>query len=531
MKKTFIQIGKCVGALLYWALIWGIVWAFLCENNDENAPFYLDIADVNYHWGWASIFFGISFLSLGVCLYAPFLGWLYKAEMNLYSRRYDKIKKIVVPIMYVSGGLAFISFLIGLLGPLILTPLYGLYQLICFAWEFWLIILILVLISLITRITKVPALRTLSKIAYRMSLVCFIALAVYLNVYVWTYASFDNSLQEDSHIWASMILLGASAGVAYLLYTSLKKGVLTIAKFRYVLFLRAFKDENKAFVIFEKLKSKVKLPLMKIGNPDKKEDSESNEHYLPFSSWKYFLKFYMLQARALVFVAGTTDGLLWEVSQNARSLSKCVFIFLSKTELEELKEKISVGGSNKCNRLAFAIERVLTNYEQGNGEIIYDSFSAFVVRGDIVYVGDSSVLVNAVLKNDFSESHTCIHLDCGKSHDQESSFLKIGVYLFKRLRLIGLINLVEAVHNNLFRSLLIVLAYLIVFVFWIGIFALGVICLLYSALLWFVDDIGLDSYGTFDKIFLTIFVLNVGGWLIKTAVSMVRRDGDDVTIK
>ena len=463
---------------------------------------------------WQSISFSISFLATGVLLNYPFLKWLYKSEIVRNPQLYDKIEKVAVLIMKISGIVAAITFFIGIFGPLLLTCLWGLYEVIYYAWEWWLVVIMLGLISFLMRQSKVPVLKTLSKILYRVFLLSFIALVAYIAVRILINTAQNDSQLIDSYIAAFMILLAASAYAVYLFYVSLKKGVLSFALMRYVLFLRAFKDDENLSYKFKNLESNLDTPLIKVGDPSNSEESNINEHLLPLSNWKFFLKYYMTRARALAIIVGSTDGLLWEVIQNIEALQKCVFSFSTHRELEMMKEKLTAYECNRSKRLIVAIEKVLDC-----GCVGWDP--AFVVYNDVVYVGDFSVLVNAVLKNNFSEIGTHIYLNAVDTIKRDSRINKVRNYLFKHLHLLGIVNTLESTHNYVLKSILIGTLYLLAIAFVAGLVAVGVGMLIVAVLMWCVDDIGFDSSSTIEKISCCGTLIAFGIYCIKTAIEIV----------
>ena len=124
-------------------------------------------------------------------------------------------------------------------------------------------------------------------------------------------------------------------------------------------------------------------------------------HWLPSRHWKFFLRFYIARAKAIVMLAGSSDGLIWEVLENTKCLKKCVIHYTSVKELENFKTKLQELNHVALQPMIYAITRILSQNCNAN---------AFVIQNDKAYLGNVAQLTKLVIKGDDKACYGIIDL-------------------------------------------------------------------------------------------------------------------------
>lgn len=506
MKTIITHIAKCISILIYWAIVAFFVWLFYDEYLIEGS--------------WLSICLCIAFFSIGCTIKPFFISWIYKKELQnfrqTHTQFYEKLEKIIWVIVCIFGVIAIVFFLTGTgIIPFGISILYGLVRIIIYAWEWWLGLLISFVACFVLKALKSPVFRIARKLIYRLSLLVTVGLIAYIEVgYVWH--SFAEENFVTTSIAAGGIVLLVLAGVSlYLFYKSVHKGILTFAVNKYVLFLRAFKSDDD--ILYNKVaKSIDKMPLMKIGNPNKEESEDTNEHWLPMSNWKFFLKFYIARAEAIVVAISLTEGVIWEVVQNMKHLNKCIIYFSSYSELAEFKEKLLLINEGNLDIIIHAIEKVIKIDTHEN---------SFVIKNNTIYVGDVCSLTNAVLKNDFNG---ITQVDIAKSLNIQNNTKytyppgSIKEFIFRKFHILNFVNSLENIHNSTLRGILKVVAIALGLIFWIASLLTALMVTLCPLLIWFIQDY--KDYPIIVKILLSWFFLGWGISMLKELLSDFKKE-------
>lgn len=498
MKKILALFGKGLAVILYWTLFAMLVWLFYDEYITGQK--------------WSSICLCIAFGSAGCAFHGVFVNWVYGTELKrfeqVHKKVYDVIVKIVTVISFIFLGIFVLSFLAGILGDFSYICISGVIMLICRTWKFWLLILFLFVISLILKAFRQPVVRVMSKFMYRLSLLSSIALIVYIEVDTWNLSGMDTFV-HDCLIAGGVIFIFFCSYLLYLFYNSVEKGILSFARNRYLLFLRAFKDDDDLMPLYNEISSSIDgIPLIKIGDPEKSDNGNINEHHLPLSNWKFFLRYYISRAKAIVTVVSSTDGLIWEVAQNAKYLNKSIIVFNSTKELAEFEVKLFSSKNGHLDAMIYAIEKVISNWHYGN---------AFIVRGSKIYIGSACNLVNLVIKNDFNGIEQIDMPDIDSVKTRVRRRHAINDFLFKHFHILGLVNSIESIHNGIFRTSLVCLLVLIAAIFYVAQLLIGVGLLLWPLFIWF--GIGYEGLGTSEKVFMSWIALSFGIGIIKNIFS------------
>lgn len=505
MKTLLTLLGKGIIVLLYWALVALLVWLFYDEYLAEQE--------------WSSICKCIAFLSLGFALHGMLINILYKKLLKQIEHNYKKMYNILVNVVYVVsiifGGIFVVSLLVGIAGDFIYICIYGVIQIVKDFGEFWFLMILLFAMWIILKGFKSPLIKAMSKIIYRLFLLSFCALIIFIEVDVWKNLTDTDSFTSNSLIAGCVVLIFIFGFLCYLLYNSIERGILSFARFRYVLFLRAFKDDDVILSIYDKISKSINdVPFLKIGNPDKSESENVNEHWLPLSNWKFFLKFYISKAKAIVTVVSSTDGLIWEMIENMKYLNKCVVVFVSVDDLTEFKKKLLMLDKDVCDVMISSIEMVIKNWQYEN---------AFVIQKYNIYLGEVCQLINCVLKNDFKNIRV-VNVPCIDSAEtkliHKSSISGIGDFLFRHFHILSFVNSFESIHNHALRGVLNSFAFVVVAAFFLAQFLLGVGMLLYPLLIWFGDNIdwlsiSYESDSVAKKMFMTWFYIAFGLGFVK----------------
>lgn len=498
-------LGKFVVTILYWALILLFVWLFYDEYITEHQ--------------FSSLCFCIAFFFFGCSLNHFLITWLYKAELD----RIEKIPKILEYIISILTftflGIAIIAFLMGLIGSFVYLCIYGIIAIIYQTWELWVLIILSFVLSVVFKILKFPLIKALSKIIYRISLLSVVTLIIYIEIDVWSNLSETDSFMANNLIAGCVILLFLCVFTIYLLYSSMKKGILSFAQFKYVLFLRAFKDDDNIATLYNTISQSINnIPLMKIGDPSKNESKDIHEHWLPLSNWKFFLKFYIVRAKAIVIVASSTEGVIWEVMQNIKYLNKCIIYFASPFDLNELKKRLLGLNDNSLNVLIYSIEKVLKNREYEN---------AFVVQNNKIYIGEVSILIESILQNNFENLKfvDTSYIDSNITIPQhKNTKVAIGDFIFRHFHIYNAINNFESIHNTLFLSFVKCIGILVVITFYSAATLMGIGLILYPLAIWFghhIDWLGAsyEDYSIFEKILMTWLSICFGVGILKQLYS------------
>lgn len=502
MKTTFTFLGKAVVLILYWAL--ATLWTLVVYQD------YVIEKDLS------SLCLSIGLFSLACALHEMFIAWLYKPELKRIEQKHPKTYNILSDVSVIISCIFWGIFIINAFCVIIL-PLIGGYALsiisvILHYWEFGLLITLLFIAGIIRKKFKSPIIKVGLKIIYRISLLFSIALIIYIIVDIWF------NCEDISFEYGSVLLVLSSVYLFYLLYNDIKKGILTFAKFRYVLFLRAFKDDESISNLYKIPMYFNDIPLMKIGDPHKSESENINEHWLPLSNWKFFLKFYIYRARAIITIVSSTDGLTWEIEQNIKYLNKCVICFTSPNDLIEFKEYLLSINDSKLEVLINSIDEVIKNKQYGN---------AFVVQGNKIYIGEVWLLVKSVINKDFTGikliSTTNIISNI-KSSKHNYVIKPISNFIFCKFHILNVVNSFEFINNLFFRYLIIFIVFIIAFTLWISIFIFAVMMTLFPLIIWFghnIDWLGIsyEDSSIFVKILISLFFFCWGIGLIRFLLS------------
>lgn len=349
MNKFLTLLGKGVVLCLYWALValfaWAWLWAWLLEYNIESWR-TICMCTFVFSIGW-----GFQCIPID-CLYSIELN-----DLNKHKKAYDILKRIYFITLCFFVCVGSITFIIGITGEPFLLFIQDITHIVGYTWGYWLLIIFLFIISFILKAFNLPIIKATSRIIFRISLLSVIALIIYIEIYLFKYNLSSNTHPLIEFACSLLILLGF---LCYLLYNSMKRGILSFAKLKYILFLRAFKDDDTLLSLYDKISTTVKdIPLIKIGNPNNLESSNNNEHWLPLSNWKFFLKYYISRAKAIVTVVSSTDGLIWEIVENMKYLNKSIIYFSSLEELLEFKKKLLSFDKANLGTMISSIEMVI----------------------------------------------------------------------------------------------------------------------------------------------------------------------------
>ena len=515
MKKTLIQLGKSIIVILYWALVAFFVWLFYDEYIIEQQ--------------WPSICMCIAFSSFGCATYVYFMNLLYKAEFKSFERKHPKGYEILAKIATIASGIFaaifVISFIIGIVGDFFLICIYGLYLILSIFWKYWIVIIVLFTTCIFLTTFKQPIIKAITKLIYRVSLFSSITFVIYIEIILWKNHINTETLNGNSIIAGGTILMLLLGLLCFLLYSSLKRGILSFAKFRYVLFLRAFKDDDNIQYIYDDILQAINyIPVVKIGNPNNTEGENINEHYLPLSNWKFFLKFYISKAKAIIIVASSTDGIIWEMMQNMKYLNKCIIVFTSLDELRGFKNMLLKNGCH--NTIIYSIEKVIKNYhkESGNG---------FVIKNDKICIGKASSLINYVLKNDFENVRVINEansIDTNTRSKQKNPISMISFFLFRHFHILNFVNTIESIHNDSLRGIIKVIFAIIGVTFFIFQFLMGVGLMLYPLVIWFGDNadwlegINHKNISITEKVLMSCFSIAFGLFITKELFKTFKKD-------
>lgn len=504
MKTIINHLAKGICVLLYWALVALFVW--LMYDN------YITDGD------WCSLCWCVGWFSLGCALKPIFVQWIYDKELQQlrqkYTKFYNKLEKVGEVILCIFGILCFASFLIGV-GVLFLRLVGGdgLIALIIHKWKEWLVILILLIIGCILKLKvfKLPVIKTIAKLICAVSCIFAIILIIRTEIVVWS----NCSVNSDRILLGSILLIVLGGVFLLFLKTIVEKGIVTFAVTEYVLFLRAFKNDDKK--LFKRISNSVSnVPLMKIGDPNEAENDDINEHWLPMSNWKFFLKFYISKAKAIIVVISSTEGVMWEVIQNMKHLNKCIFYYASVDELEEFKKCLLLVNDSNLKTIIYVIECVVKEGFQDSG---------FIVMDNRVYLGDVCDLTNAVLKKDF-KNIKCLDID-GISNTTKSSGYKrlieiIKGFTYRNFHILNLLNKLEASNNVFIKVVLFCFA---IFITLISIlipiieFIFAVFLVLVPLLVWFDQDGYFADYSIKEKVAMTLVAISMGAGVLKDLFS------------
>lgn len=512
MKTILNLFGKSIIVILYWSLVTLFVWLFYDEYITEHT--------------WSSICMSIASLSFGCALHGMFISWLYKAELKGFELQYKKMYNVIVDVVsivsFIFLGIFVVSALMGILGNFVYTFISGVIIIICRNWVFCFLIMLLFLICIILKIFKLPIIRAISKLIYRIALLSSITLIIYIEIDVWrTTSGVVDTFIENCLIAGGVTYLFLGAFLLYLFYDSVKMGILSLARLRYVLFLRSFKDDNYAQSLYNEISKSVNyIPLIKIGNPEKSESENINEHYLPLSNWKFFLKYYISKAKAIITVVSSTNGLIWEMTQNMKYLNKSIIIFTSTNELTEFKNKLLLNNNGELDVLTHSIDEVIKNRHYGN---------AFILRENKIYIGSACVLIDSLLKDNFNDIKQIelTNITSSKTATKHNYIIgKVKDSLFRHFHILGFVNYIESIHNNTLKTVIKCLVFLIGATFYIIWFLMGVGMSLFPLIIWFghnIDWLGIsyEDYSTLEKVLMSWFSLSIGIGFIK---ELFRRD-------
>lgn len=506
MNVALVQIGKCLTIILYWGIT--IALSYICYDE------YLT------EHRWTSLCELITFLSLGVGLHGVFLNWIYNAEIQTFATKHQKLYSIIKTIaIWGSGILIGISLLFlfaSIFGPLILELSTGMIIVIRSTWIYWVVVLSILVCYWGLRIPrKSLVLKTFAKITYRIFLLGFIALIVYCEILIFKAVLRENVVGEDAIIAGGVFLLLIFGVISYLLYMSCIKGIISFASMRYVLLLRAFKDDDICKTIYLSLKNTTRIPIKLIGNPSEydtwfkvestDEFTEIDKHWLPSDNWKSFLRFYIARAKAIVLLAGATDGVVWEALENVKHLNKCVISFISTLELENFKTKLQTLQNPDIHPLIYVIDKVLT---------LNPDFNAFVLRGNKIYIDNVDVLTNQLLKNKLETVNYIIELDTNKVNSKNSLWMRILGKVYRSLHILNIINTFESVQNNFIRGVLGSIGAIVAIVFYLSAIAIGILLLVGPIFIWIAPEF--DNDGIVIKIIGSIFFITFGRYILKS---------------
>ena len=492
MRTMIIHLAKGISILFYWAVVALFVWLFYDEYLIEGS--------------WLSICLCIAFFSIGCTIKPFFISWIYKNELQNFQQKhtqfYEKLEKIIWVIVCIFGVIAIVFFLTGIgLIPMGISILYGLVKIIIYAWECWLGLLISFVACFVLKALKSPVIRIARKLIYRLSLLLTVGLIAYIEVcYVWH--SFAEENFVTTSIAAGGIVLLVLGGVSlYLFYKSVQKGILTFAVNKYVLYLRAFKSDDD--ILYNKVAESIdKMPLMRIGNPNKEESEDTNEHWLPMSNWKFFLKFYIARAKAIVIAISLTEGVIWEVVQNMKHLNKCIIYFSSHNELVEFKEKLILINNGNLDLIIHAIEKVtkIENHE-----------NSFVINNNTILLGDVCGLTNAVLKNDFrdiKQINITKILNAQNNSKHINSLGSIKEFIFRKFHILNFVNSLENIHNSTLRGLLKGVGIILAVMFFVAYFLVALLTTFCPLVAWFDQEF--KDMPIIIKVLLSYFFFGLG---------------------
>lgn len=524
MKTILTHLGKIVIMCAYWALVALFVWLFYDEYITKQT--------------WTSLCISIAFASAGLGLYGPIVYWLYKTELTPkldlfklnHPKNNDLLETFIIIILAILGAISLIFFLIGLLGDILYCTIYGTFLIIHQTWEYWVLMILLFLICIILKVSESPFIKSISKITFRISLLSSMVLITYIFVQVnQQFANTTNTLLENSITDGNIFLIIVFIFYCVLLYHSVTRGIFSFARLRYVLFLRAFKDDESVTPIYNKISKSIKnIPLIKIGNPTLVENKNSNEHWLPLRNWKFFLKFYIAKAKVIVAVPSLTDGVMWEITQIIKYLNKCVIVFGSPSELEDFKKTLLSLNKENIDVLIHSIDYVLNNCLKEN---------AFIIQHDRIYLGEVCLLINSIINNDFKHVKTIKTpeiITTSPTTRKNHKISNIEEFLSLHFHILNFINITEYVHNKAFRTLFksvfyIIMAVLYILRFLMGIVLtlVGIVSIIYPLYIWFGDkwlDMGYENYSITEKIFWTWFFIGFGLGLLKYLFKKIKNN-------
>ncbi len=505
MKTILTHFGKSVIMVLYWALVALFVWAFYDEYITEQS--------------WASICMCIAVFSFGCAFHGVIINWLYNVELKRIEQCSKKIYNILVnvgsKVSWIFGGISVVFFLIGIFGAFIYYGILEVFLIISHTrtWVFVLLIIFTYMIYVILGFFEFAIFKSLTKIIYRVFLISLMALVVYNEIELLRISA-DADVSYDIAGGLFLLLFGF---LCYFLYNSMKKGILSFAKFRYVLFLRSFKNDDDVQAVYNKISKSISdVPIIKIGNPDKSESKNIDEHWLPLNNWKFFLKFYISKAKAIVIIVSSTDGLIWEMVQNLKYLNKCIIFFASPNELAEFKNKLLLLGNVDCNIMIYSIELVMKKWKDEN---------AFVISHNKIYMGEVCSLIDSVLKNDYKDVNfiKANSIVSTKTNlKRNCSISDIGNFLFRHFHVLNLVNIFESIHNNTFRTIIISLATLFTVVMYICQFLFGILMLLSPLFIWCCGDFACEP--NLVKVIMSLFCPAWGLAMIKDLFKELKKE-------
>ena len=505
MRTIIIHLAKGISILFYWAVVALFVWLFYDDYITEG--------------NGLSIFICFAFFSIGCTIKPFFISWIYKKELQNFRQKhtqlYEKLEKIIWVIVCILGVIAIVFFLIGIgLIPMLISILYGLVKIIIYAWEWWLGLLISFIACFVLKALKSPIVRIARKLIYRLSLLVTVGLIAYIEVcYVWQSFAEEN-LVAESIGYGGIVLLVLGGVSLYLFYKSVQKGILTFAVNKYVLYLRAFKSDDD--ILYNKVaKSIDKMPLMRIGNPNKEESEDTNEHWLPMSNWKFFLKFYIARAKAIVIAISLTEGVIWEVVQNMKHLNKCIIYFSSYNELAEFKEKLMLINNGNLDLIIQAIENVtkIEGYE-----------NSIVINNNTIFLGDVCSLTNAVLKNDFrdiKQINIAKILNVQNNSKHINSLGSIKEFIFRKFHILNFVNSLENIHNSTLRGLLKGVGIILAVMFFVAYFLVALLTTFCPLVAWFDQEF--KDMPIIIKILLSYFFFSWGVLMLRDIFSTFRK--------
>ena len=506
MRTMIIHLAKGISILFYWAVVALFVWLFYDDYITEGNPL--------------SIFMCITFFSLGCTLKPFFINWIYKKKLQQFRQKYEsiykKLENAVWIIVGVFGVVTLVSCLIGVgFIPMIGIFIYGLVKIIIYVWQYWLGILLAFMICLSLKVFKSPIIRIARIFFYRTLLLVTVGLIIYIEIsYVGDFLAEDNFVENYGVGFAGIALLVLGGVSLYLFYKSLQKGVLTFAVNKYVLFLRAFKSDDD--ILYNKVaKSIDKMPLMRIGNPNKEESEDTNEHWLPMSNWKFFLKFYIARAEAIVVAISLTEGVIWEVVQNMKHLNKCIIYFSSHNELVEFKEKLMLINNGNLDLIIHAIEKVtkIENHE-----------NSFVINNNTILLGDVCGLTNAVLKNDFrdiKQINITKILNAQNNSKHINSLGSIKEFIFRKFHILNFVNSLENIHNSTLRGLLKGVGIILAVMFFIAYFLVALLTTFCPLVAWFDQEF--KDMPIIIKVLLSYFFFSWGVLMLRDIFSTFKK--------
>ena len=503
-NKFLIYLAKTFGLILYWALVALFVWLFYDSYITEDK--------------WTDLFYSISFLSLGCALKPIFIVWLFEKEWQQFAQKREKAAKLLEKIAGVCsiifGAVARICFLMGIAGLTLGIYLYGLAKLVICTWPYWLGLAIMTLVCIALRASTSPVVRIVRKLIYRALLILTVLLIIYIEIfYVWN-GTIHDEFTTDALIGGSVLLLFVAVALLAMFFISLKKGIFTFATNKFVLFLRSFRNDNDA--LYNRISQSIPdFPIMKIGDPNIAESENVNEHWLPMSNWKFFLRFYISKARAIIIAISSTEGVLWEVVQNLKQLNKCVFYFDTIDDLRVFKTKLEAINTGHLDVVVHAIEKLIHPAAVPH--------KAFIIHDNTIYVGDVAVLTNAVLCNSFQDVARLDVMVAPTTQPSQKRNRIVSV-IFNKLHILNLLNSVEGIHNTVIRGVLMSVTVIVVVAFYLGYFIAG-LCLMCSPLFLFLDS-NLSNISIVEKIIMCGFGLGLGRYILKDIYkTIIKKEG------